>query len=202
MDPVGLLILEVEASGYKRSKIAADAGMATTKLSKILNRKQIPNILEYCAIRRVVRPDLDRIFRGESGIDADRLRTMVIESQQIRDLSQRLSEALRTLLPEEAERGVIAFAKPEPDRLATPVHAAANPNAELLVELEEERKEIPRRAWNRGARRIALVNGDSMDGGADPIADGELAYLKPTRSPRTANNHITLVRWGEAMYLK
>jgi hypothetical protein len=69
-----------------------------------------------------------------------------------------------------------------PSRFATPVHAAANPNAELLVELEEPRKQIPRRAWNQGARIIARAVGDSMHGGDDPIRDGALVYLKPTRS--------------------
>jgi SOS-response transcriptional repressor LexA len=73
------------------------------------------------------------------------------------------------------------------------VRAAANPNAELVVELESERKRIPRRAWSRG---------NSMDGGPDPMRDGELAYLKPTRSPRTARNRITLVRRDDALFLK
>jgi phage repressor protein C with HTH and peptisase S24 domain len=83
-----------------------------------------------------------------------------------------------------------------------PVRAAANPNAELIAEFEPERRRIPRRAWNRGARIIARAIGDSMDGGRDPIRNGELAYLKQTRSPRTANNHIALVRRGEGLYLK
>ncbi len=68
--------------------------------------------------------------------------------------------------------------------------------------MESERKRIPRRAWLLGARIIAPVVGDSMDGGSDPIRNGELAYLKPTRSPRTANNHIALVRHETALFLK
>jgi len=97
---------------------------------------------------------------------------------------------------------VTSLRKPAISHTAAPVSAAANPNAELLVEMEEERRLIPRRAWNRGARMIARVVGDSMDGGNDPIADGELAYLKPTRSARTAENQVVLVRRDDGLYLK
>jgi SOS-response transcriptional repressor LexA len=41
-----------------------------------------------------------------------------------------------------------------------------------------------------------------MDAGVHPIRNGELVYFKPTRSPRTANNKVTLVRVDDVLYVK
>lgn len=119
--------------------------------------------------------------------------------------AQRATDVLARWLPErvvqQAETPRVQ-PKRSASRFRTPVGAAADPNAELVVELEDEQQEIPTRAWNQGARIIARAIGDSMDGGDDPIGDGALVYLKPTRNPATAKNRIALVRWDDGLFLK
>jgi len=197
MDAIDRLITAIDKSGVKHIRIAEDAGMKSTKFSKIYRRKQVPNVIEFIAIARAIRLDPARLFTdGELVIELQTLRDAVIYSEG-------LHRILSSWLPESpVARPPGAAPRPTASRDFTPVRAAADPNAELLVEFEEERKRIPRRAWNRGARRIARVVGDSMDGGSDPIRNGELAYLKPTSSPRTANNHVVLIRRGDSVYLK
>lgn len=204
MDVVDRLIAAIDASGMKHARIAADAGMTKSKFSKIYNRKQVPTAIEYFNILRAIGRDPSRILtEGELVVDTERLRAALQASHEVREASRRLTGLLEELLPKAADAAPVStLAKSPKTHSVAPVRAAANPNAELVVELESERKRIPRRAWSRGARIIARVVGNSMDGGADPMRDGELAYLKPTRSPRTARNRITLVRRDDALFLK
>lgn len=186
----------MRANKSKHWHIAKLAGMSATKLSKILNRKQVLSLSDFLAIARALELEPSR-FLSESA--------MVVDAKKIEAahrLSRELSGILGELVPIEVARPVVSQPKAVPSRTTTPVRAAANPNAELLVELEEKRSKIPLRAWNRGARIIARVVGDSMEGGVDPLRDGELAYLKPTRSKRTANGHVTLIRCDDGLYLK
>lgn len=202
MDVIERLIGAVKRSGLKQYHVARLAGLPPTKLNKILRRKQVPTVPEFIAIARAIDHDPARLFT-----DAE----LVVEVEAVRlahDAARSAAEILASLLPDAGEPApkpgaVLTFPKRgEPSRSAVPVRAAADPNAELLVEWEETRVKIPRRAWNRGARIIARAVGDSMDGGADPIRDGELVYLKPTRSPRTANGHTALIRRDDGLYLK
>lgn len=198
MDVIDRLLAAVRESGLKRARIAEDAGMSPTKLSKILNGNQAATLPDFLAIVRAIGQDPSRLFtEGEMVVD---LKTL----EEAKRLSQRLDDLLGSLLPIGSAEPSRVFAQPKalPEHRATPVRAAANPNAELIAELETYSKEIPRRAWNRGARIIARVVGDSMDGGDNPLRDGDLAFLKPTRSPRTANHHITLLRRDDGVYLK
>ena len=196
MDAIERLIAAVQASGLKRLRVATDAGMPATKLSKILNRKQIPTVLEFIAIARAIGADPALLLTdGDIVVEVDQVRTAhaaVLRAQEI----------LSNWLPPAAAAPVVSLVKPSRDRSVSPVPAAADPNAELIAELETERVLIPRTAWNRGARIIAKVVGDSMDGGLDPLRNGELAYLKPTRSPRTANGRTVLLRRDDALFLK
>ena len=196
-DTIGRLITAIDKSGMKHVRIAEDAGMKSSKFSKIYRRTQVPSVIDFIAIARAIKLDPARLFTdGE----------LVVELQTLRDAvghSEDLHRILSSWLPETpVERLRGAPPRPPANREFAPVRAAANPNAELLVEFEEERKRITRRAWNKGARMIALVSGDSMDGGSDPIRNGELAYLKPTRSPRTANGRVILIRRGDGLYIK
>lgn len=196
MDAIERLIAAVQASGLKRLRVATDAGMPATKLSKILNRKQIPTVLEFIAIARAIGADPALLLTdGDIVVEVDQVRTAhaaVLRAQEI----------LSNWLPPAAMAPVVSLVKPSRDRSMAPVRAAADPNAELIAELETERVLIPRTAWNRGARIIAKVVGDSMDGGIDPLRNGELTYLKPTRSPRTANGRTVLLRRDDALFLK
>lgn len=199
MDAMQRLVAAVEQSGLKRARIAEDAGMSPTKLSKILNGIQAPLLEDFLAIAHAIRCEPARLLTdGE----------LVIELSTLQDahrLSQRLGEILSGWLPPEGSVPsvpLLAQRKVPASRWIAPVPAAADPNAELVAELESERKLIPRRAWNRGARMIARVKGDSMDGGDDPLRDGKLAYLIRTRSPQRANGHIALIRRDDGLYLK
>jgi len=201
MDGVDLLIAAIDASGYKHNWIAREAGMGPGKFSKIYHRRQIPNVLEYIDIARAIGRDPGRLLS-----DGD----IVVDLSELRSVSAAMHDATQTLtswLPEQPRiaqqmASVSSLRKPERRRVGPVVDAAANSNAELLVEYQKERGSIPRQPWNLGARMIARVRGDSMDGGEDAIHDGELAYLKPTRSADTANGKVTLVRCGEALYLE
>src|SRR5260221_10509572 len=191
MDAMQRLVAAIEQSGLKRARIAEDAGMSPTKLSKILNGIQAPLLEDFLAIAHAIHCEPARLLTdGELVIDLSTL-------EEANRLSQRLGEILgRWLPPAGSVSSVPLLAQPKvpANRWIAPVRAAANPNAELIAELESERKPIPSRAARRGAKLIARVTGDSMDGGSDPLRDGELAYLKPTRRPRTAKGHITLIR--------
>lgn len=198
MEIIDRLVAAVEASGLKQKRIAFLAGISASKLNKILKRKQIPNVLEFIAIARAIKLDPGRLFTdGELVIALNALRTA-------HATSQRLHEILGSWLPEAPIEvsAPMLFPKRPQHHLARPVGAAADPNAELIAERETERKRIPRALWNRGARIIARAHGDSMNGGRDPITNGELVFLKPTRSPRTANHQRSLIRVGDALYLK
>ena len=174
--------------------------MPATKLNKIVKGHQIPTVPEFIAIAGAIHLDPARLFtKGELVVELESLRTA-------HAAAQRAAEILAGWLPvAEAAAPVIPMGLPkrtESSHSVAPVRAAANPNAELLVEFEQERQQITRRAWNRGAKIIARAVGDSMDGGPDPIRNGELVYLKPTRSPRTANGKVALVRRDDGLYLK
>ncbi len=200
MDAIDRLIEAVKSSGIKQNHIARLAGMPATKLNKILNRRQIPTVPDFIDIAGAIQLNPGRLFtEGELVIELEVLRSAHSAAQRATEILAGWLPVLDTAAP------VTPMGLPkrsESSRAVAPVPAAANPNAELLVELEQERREIPRRAWNRGARIIARAVGDSMDGGLDPIRNGELVYLKPTRSPRTANGHRALVRRDDGLYLK
>lgn len=200
MEVIDRLIAAVDASGMKQNHIARASGLGKTKVNKILNRKQTPTINDFIAIARAISVDPARLFTdGELVIGLAELR-------QAHEATQRVQKILEAWLPGAPPVAVVpsptSLIKPPQRHDATPVRAAANPNAEMIVELETTRKQIARRFWNRGARIIARAAGHSMDGGLNPIRDGELVYLKPTRSPRTAGNQVVLCRLDDGLYLK
>jgi SOS-response transcriptional repressor LexA len=200
MEVIERLIAAVRASGIKQNHIAHVSGLGTTKLNKILNRHQVPTIPDFMAIAQAIHIDPARLFTD---------REVAVELAEVREVyaaSQQLQRIVEGWLPDiQATRvapAAQAFPKVQQRHDVTPVRAAANPNAEMVVEMETTRKLIPRRFWNRQARIIARADGDSMDGGSDPIGNGELVYLKPTRSARNANGKVVLCRVDDALYLK
>ena len=87
MDVIGELIADVEASGYEQARIAADAGIAPSTLSRILNREQLPTVSEYFAIRRAIGretpsddviADLERLHAAMAGDQPEQL-TEILE---------------------------------------------------------------------------------------------------------------------------
>src|SRR5690242_486855 len=101
MDHIDRLIAAVKASRFKRVLIAEDAKMPPTKLSKILNRKQVPTVNEFIDIARAVNFDPARLLSdGELVIDAARLREVHARSREVHTASAKLLEALAAMLPE------------------------------------------------------------------------------------------------------
>jgi SOS-response transcriptional repressor LexA len=200
MDAIDRLIEAVKSSGIKQIHIARLAGMPATKLNKIVKRHQVPTVPEFIAIAGAIHLDPARLFtKGELVVELESLRSAHAAAQRAADI---LAGWLPVAEPAGPMTPMGLPKRTEPSHSVVPVRAAANPNAELLVEFEQERRQITRRAWNKGARIIARAVGDSMDGGPDPIRNGELVYLKPTRSPRTANGQIALIRRDDGLYLK
>src|SRR4051794_18163821 len=139
MDPVGRLIAAFEAIGWKQVRVARDAGISASKLNKILRRKQEPTVDEFVAIALALDLDPGRLLAdGGLVVDVDTLRAL-------HAASQRMHEVLGSWLPGASTVSTVPLllAKPEPMRLVAPVDAAADPNAELITELEKERKLIP-----------------------------------------------------------
>ncbi|HEX3533268.1 MAG TPA: LexA family transcriptional regulator [Gemmatimonadaceae bacterium] len=186
----------VKASGKKQVAIADIAGIPKSKLSKILGGHQEPTVDEFIAISRAIDKDPGLFFS-----DGD----VVVSVQALREAHESATQTgnlLATLMSGSTSPSrIVPIAKPAPRREVRPIQAAASGNVEFYGEIEEKRKTIPRRAWARGARRIVRAIGDSMEG-MGGIANGELAYVKPTRNVRAANGHIVVIRVGDALYLK
>lgn len=197
---IARLIAAVDASGMKQNHLGRVTGLGKTKVNKILNRKQEPTISDFIAIARAINVDPGRLFSdGELVVDLESLRDAYATSQRLQKI---LEGWLPAAKPVPATTGTLMLAKAPRPHEGPMVRAAANPNATFVVERELVRKEIPRRFWLRGAQIIARADGDSMDGGPNPIPNGALVYLKPTRSPRTAANKVALCRVDDGLYLK
>src|SRR5881394_3635981 len=93
MDAMQRLVTAVEQSGLKRTRIAEDAGMSPTKLSKILNGIQVPTMPDFLAIARAIRCEPSRLFTdGELVIE-------LVLLEEANRLTQRLGEILGRWLP-------------------------------------------------------------------------------------------------------
>jgi transcriptional regulator with XRE-family HTH domain len=209
MDAMDRLRDAVKASGVKQSHIASLTGMKRSKVNKILSGYQVAALPDFIAIARAIKIDPARLFsEGELVVEVEQLRAAHGHALQIEAI-------LGGYLPVKtvpsdapvANSTVVSLPKRAQSRSSHPLGAAASSNVELFPEVETKRKRIPRRAWNRGARRIARAVGDSMSG-PEGIEDGELVYLLLTRSGKRANGHIVVCRVGlgtdagDAIYLK
>src|SRR5215210_1461232 len=131
-DPIDRLIAAVEKSGLKQTHIARVAHLHRTKLNKILKRNQVPTVPEFIDISRAINLDPALLFT-----EGD----LVVELTSLREAhaaAARATEVLARWLPEQAVRHVETprvQPKRSASRFRTPVGAAADPNAELVVEL-------------------------------------------------------------------
>jgi SOS-response transcriptional repressor LexA len=198
MEAIDRLRAAVKASGMKQTYLASQAGMASSKLNKILNGHQVPTMPDFIAIARAIRRDPAVFFSdGELAVELEHLRA-------IRAAVQTIEAYLGNYLPEATTAATLprsaVVAQRKPSESEQPL-ATASSNVELFPQVEKKRITIPRELWNRGARRIARAIGDSMSG-VDGIDDGELVYLRPTRDSRKANGQIIVCTVGDAAYLK
>lgn len=187
---------DVKATGIKQTVIAHVTGMKTSKVSKILRGHQEPTFEEFIAIARAIGKDPGLyVSDGDVVVNLKDLR-------EAQELATKTRDVLATLTSGAAAPSrIVPIAKPAPRRDVRPIRAAASANVEFYGEIEEKRKTIPRWAWNQGAKRIVRAIGNSMEGPGG-IANGEFAYMKPTRNKRAAIGRIVVIRVGDALYLK
>lgn len=196
MDPVQQLREDVKALGIKQTVIAHITGMDKSKVSKILGGHQKPDVEEFAAIARAIGRD-PGLYLSDGDVVVN-----LKELREAQELATRTRDVLANLMSAGTSPSqIVPFKKPAPRREVRPIQAAASGNVEFYGEIEEKRKTIPRRAWDRKAKRIVRAIGNSMEGPGG-IANNELAYMKPTRSKRAAIGHIVVIRVGDALYLK
>jgi transcriptional regulator with XRE-family HTH domain len=200
MEPIDRLRAAVKASGMKQTHIAAEAGMTSSKLNKILKGHQAATVTDFIAVARVIKRDPATFFSdGELVVAIEKLRAVRAAADTIGSiLSDYLLEAAAVPLQRST---IVSQPKRAPSKRAQPLRAAASSNVELYPEVEKKRVRIPRDEWNRKARRIGRAVGDSMSG-PDGIEDGELVYLQPTRDSRKGNGQVVVCTVGDAVYLK
>lgn len=198
MDVIGRLRDAVKESGFQRKKVAERAGMKAAKLTKILSGRQAVTVGDFISIARAIDRDPSHLISDKD------LVVELGELQSAHRAAQETERILAALLPKTVPfrtPGAPLFPKPRPSQTARPIRAAASSNVELLPESEAKKVRIPRDASARGAKLVARVIGDSMEG-PDGFRDGELVFLKPARSRRTATGKIVVCRLDDAIYLK
>ncbi|HEX8618615.1 MAG TPA: LexA family transcriptional regulator [Thermoanaerobaculia bacterium] len=195
MDVIERLREAVKESGYQRKKVAERAGMKPAKLTKILSGRQAVTVGDFIAIARAIDRDPSHLISDKD---------VVVELGQMQSAhraAQEVERILASLLPKPAFRGAGASFLPKRKPMVRPIRAAASSNVELLPESEAKTVRVPRDASVRGAKLVARVIGDSMDG-AGGFRDGQLVFLRPTQSRRTATGKIVVCRLDDAIYLK
>lgn len=198
MDVIERLREAVKESGFQRKKVAERAGMKPSKLTKILSGRQAVKVADFIAIARAIDRDPSHLISDKDVV------VEVGELQSAHRAAQETERILASLLPKTAAfrtPGALLLPKPRRPQTARPIRAAASSNVELLPESEAKKVRIPRDASVRGAKLVARAIGDSMEGPGG-VRDGELVFLKPTRSRRTATGEIVVCRLDDAIYLK
>jgi len=198
MDVIERLREAVKESGFQRKKVAERAGMKPAKLTKVLGGRQAVTVGDFIAIARAIDRDPSHLISDKDVV------VELGELQSAHRAAQETERILATLLPKTGAfrtPGAALLPKPKPPQTARPIRAAASSNVELLPEFEAKKVRIPRDASARGAKLVARAIGDSMQGPGG-FRDGELVFLKPTRSRRTATGKIVVCRLDDAIYLK
>ena len=187
MDVTERLHAAVKASGVPKKKIAHDAGMSPSRLSRLLNgRLKRPSIADVEAVLAAIGKRMEDLYAGTPTMDV---------RQALRALTEFVDqhEAARQPMPARVR------ATPRTSRTVTAYPAAATPNA-VIFDAEMSRKKVPPALWARGARGAARVIGDSMiDAG---IHDGDVVYFAPAADRRAARGKIVVIRVNASVYVK
>jgi len=162
----------VAKSGKKHSAVARDAGIAPETLSRILNAVH-------------AQPSFDTVVRiaravGENVgwlLDERGFALSTEEQRQLRKVVRFLDDAVN---------GASSHRRDTPEPNALPARAPE--------------VEIPRTFGIRGARIAYEVVGDAMIGAG--IADGDLLFVKPTRSTREAGGRVVVCRVDGADFVR
>lgn len=198
MEPYEVLREAVRESGMQRKTVAARAGMTQSKLTKLLNGYQELTVRDFIAIARAISRDPSHLISDKDvSVELSELHAAHRSAQD----TERTLAALLSKTPASRGTGALLLPKPRRSPMARPIRAAASSNVELLSEQEATTVRIPRDARARGARRVARVVGDSMEGPGG-FRDGELVFLKPTQSRRTATGKVVVCRLDDAIFLK
>jgi len=100
-----------------------------------------------------------------------------------------------------SKRGAVV-ARFDPKRQAQELPAAATPNRATFYDGDEELplREIPTHYYERGARIVRKVEGDSMAGAL--IGDNDLVFVRPTSDVRSADGEIVVAEVAGSEYVK
>lgn len=181
MDVIDRLHAAVRDSKIPKKKIAHDAGMSASKLSRLLNHQlKNPSIHDIEAVLAAMGRTMQSLYAGTS--DGD------------------VREALRTLTEYVDRHEARSPVKPKPPtaRSARPFPVAADPNVVLLDERKYPRQRIPRELWARGAQYAAKAVGDSMTGIG--IENGDTVFFR--HAQRAKSGDVIIIRVNTAVYLK
>jgi SOS-response transcriptional repressor LexA len=186
MDVIQRLHAEVKASGLPKKKIAHDAGMSASRLSRLLNgRLKRPSLHDIEAVLAAIGKRMEDLYAGKLAMDV---------RQALRTLTEFVDQHQDARPPASLVRN-----KRQPSRTVTAYPAAATPNI-VLFDGAASRKSVPAELWARGARAAARVIGDSMiDAG---IRDGDVVYFARAASRRAARGKIVVIRVNASVYLK
>lgn len=198
MDVIERLREAVKESGFQRKKVAERAGMKPAKLTKILSGRQAVTVGDFIAIARAIDRDPSHLISDKDVV------VELGELQSAHRAALEIERTLASLLPKAAPfrtPGAPLLPKRKRPETARPIGAAASSNVELLAEVEAKKVRIPRDAGARGAKLVARAIGDSMEGPGG-FRNGELVFLRPTRSRRMATGKIVVCSVDDAVYLK
>ncbi|HEX6094879.1 MAG TPA: XRE family transcriptional regulator [Thermoanaerobaculia bacterium] len=182
MDVIDRLNAAVKASGKARKQIALDAGMSTSKLSRLLRREIRARIDDVEAILGALNLTMESLYGGGINVDVD------------------IRLALKTLADYVDRHEPRASPKGRASRVVRPFPVAATPNVVLFDAREKARIHVPEELWQRGARYGARVIGDSMiDAGID---DGDIVFFRPMKTKHPPRGAIVIIRVNDGVYLK
>ena len=183
MDLIDRLNAAVEASDKPLKKIAFEAGLDPSKLTRLLKRQIHARVADVEAILSALGQTVQSLYADDTEIDV-RL--------ALRTLTQYVDE-------HEAKPRRVAPKRPA-SRTPQPFPVAATPNVILFDKGKSSRKRIPDDLWNRGARYAAQVIGDSMiDAG---INDGDVVFFRRSTSKLPRRNELVIIRVNTSTYLK
>jgi transcriptional regulator with XRE-family HTH domain len=182
MDVIDRLNAAVKASGKARKQIALDAGMSTSKLSRLLRREIHARIVDVEAILGALNLTMESLYGGGINVDVD------------------VRLALKTLADYVDRHEPRATPKRRASRMVRPFPVAATPNVVLFDASAKARIDIPEELWRKGARYGARVVGDSMiDTGID---DGDVVFFRPLQTANPPRGAIVIIRVNDGVYLK
>ncbi|HET8799191.1 MAG TPA: LexA family transcriptional regulator, partial [Thermoanaerobaculia bacterium] len=181
----------IDSKGLKDNWVAEGAGISKTTLSNIIRGvTPNPSVAVLVAIADVLQESVDALL-GRSGHPL-----LKQEQETLRSAAEIITQRV---LPVPNEDRVAITPLPRRKRrrpTSVPVlPVAATPHRQIFADVREARRQqIPRELREMGARRVFIVDGDSMiDAGIRP---GDVLYVRTGVTRAEANGRIVVCRYG------